>query len=384
MAYNVVIADDEPLILKNLKGIIDWESLDCKVIATARNGVEVLEVLQQEPVDLLLTDISMPEMTGVEVLKEMYSWSAPPLAILLSGYDEFSYAREGLKYNALDYFLKPIDYEELEESILKALTLIKERKEQAYDRKKQSIYDQVMSGATVPNEAPFRVYVSIFIWNTNDQVIKDIECTRMLLQKHDSKSYLYQLDESLAMIVLEYPEHKEAEAEARDLAKKGAELTEDSVWAIGSGVRGMNSCKASADEAKFLLKFASFTDERVITKAHIDQAYTSKANAIDAVEQGTKYVKDHFYEDLSIEQVADEVGISVSYFSQLFKQKHGMTFIEFVRVERMDHACTLLRNSELETYRIAEKVGYTDQRYFSQVFKKVIQMTPSQYRKTYK
>ncbi|MCA0990704.1 response regulator transcription factor [Pseudalkalibacillus hwajinpoensis] len=381
MKYKVVIADDEPLILKNLQGIIDWKSLDCEIVAAVKNGRELLEKLQRYSVDLLLTDISMPEMSGVEVLKEIYNWPSPPLSILLSGYDEFSYAREGLKYNALDYFLKPIDYDELENCINKALLTIKERKEHFYEQKKQWVYDQVTSGLEVPMRETRHSYAAIMILHPDSSEGYDLGSLRTYLSGWEWEHFLYPWGEKNFLAVLQFDEEEDAERKVTEFAENGVEVVEDSVWAIGSVVKGMNSCKKSADEAKDLLALASFTDEKVITKELVERIYTPKASVSESVNQAITYIKNHFHEDLSIEQVAEHVGISVSYFSQLFKQKEGITFLEYIRKERVKHACTFLRNSNLETYRIAEKVGYTDQRYFSQVFKKTMSMTPSQYRK---
>ncbi|MBX0357704.1 AraC family transcriptional regulator [Halobacillus sp. Nhm2S1] len=383
MTYKVVIADDEPLILKNLNGIIDWERLDCEVIACVKNGKEILETLQQHHVDLLLTDISMPEKSGIEVLKEIHTWPASPLSILLSGYDEFSYAREGLKYNALDYFLKPIDYDELEMRITQAITIIKEKREQSYDQKKQWIYDQITSGIDAPVKEPLYSYVALLVWHPHWKEEEGLQDLRAFLNEWEGEFFLYPWSSKKAMLVLQLEESVETGKNVSFFAEKGAQAIEGSVWTVGRVVEGLNSCKASADDAKELASLASFTNKKVITKELVGHIYTSKASAAEAINQATTFIKGHFHEDLSIEQVANHVGISVSYFSQLFKQKEGMTFLEYIRKERVKYACTFLRNSDLETYRIAEKVGYTDQRYFSQVFKKTMNMTPSQYRKQY-
>ncbi|GAA3323319.1 hypothetical protein GCM10020331_046710 [Ectobacillus funiculus] len=93
-------------------------------------------------------------------------------------------------------------------------------------------------------------------------------------------------------------------------------------------------------------------------------------------------MQNHFTENIGIETVAEQVGLSVSHFSVLFKQKNTSDiFLDYLTKLRMDHACLLLETTDLKTYEIANLVGYTDQRYFSQVFKKYVNLTPSQYRK---
>ncbi|MCA0972103.1 response regulator [Halobacillus litoralis] len=366
----VMIADDEPLILKNLTSIIHWEDLGCEVVATAKNGMDIIDILKNEPIDLLLTDISMPKMTGVEVLKTIHDWKSPPLAILLSGYDEFSYAREGLKYNALDYFLKPIDYEELESCIQKAVDEIHLKEEQW---EKQALFERIMKGTNVVDEeSPFSYVV---------MVVKDSDHEMDVPPSSDIKVYSYPLNPTHMFLVLRGEEQGALVEQAERLASEMVASSRNVIFAIGRAVRGIMDCKKSFEEAESILKFSSFAQERVLTKSLVDKRYGARTSAIDAVDQAAEIVSRQFQEDLSIDQVADEVGVSVSYFSQLFKKKYHMTFLEYLRRTRMDHACLLLTTSELETYRIAEKVGYTDQRYFSQVFKKTLGVTPTQYRK---
>ncbi|MFB1081574.1 response regulator [Jeotgalibacillus sp. JSM ZJ347] len=371
---HVMIADDEPLILKNLQGIIDWESLGCQVVATAGNGLDALEILRSKRIDLLLTDISMPGMTGVEVLKEIYTWEDRPLAILLSGYDEFTYAREGLKYSALDYFLKPIDYEELETCIEGAVKTIHQHRREAYDRERQRIYDQVVTGAESAFESDF--YAALMIRHGEGKVDQ-------WLQQLPHQLYVYVLDSNLTLALIKGTEREAVEQVAHQLASDGSQHFKETRWIVADAETGPGAARKAADEAKRLLKYTSLTDAPVITAALVTDTYAAKENAFETIDKATAYVKEHFKEDLSIEEVAEHAGISVSYFSQLFKQKHQITFLEYVRAERIEHACMLLKTSTLETYRIAEIVGYTDQRYFSQVFRKHMNMTPSQYRKAH-
>ncbi len=136
MRCKVVIADDEKLILNNLTQIIDWQGIDCEIIGTAENGQEVMEIIKNQQADLLLTDISMPEMSGIELLKTLNQIDHKPLVILISGYDDFEYAKEAIKNNAFDYILKPIDYDELEDCVKRALNKIKAQKVTVYEHEK--------------------------------------------------------------------------------------------------------------------------------------------------------------------------------------------------------------------------------------------------------
>lgn len=110
----VLIVDDEPFILQGIKVLIDWNKEGYEEPYTAGNGVEALEILKNTPVDLIISDVKMPEMNGIELLKAIRSAiKIDAYFVILSGYAEFSYAQEALRYDCTDYILKPVDKDEL-------------------------------------------------------------------------------------------------------------------------------------------------------------------------------------------------------------------------------------------------------------------------------
>ncbi|MFB9331143.1 response regulator [Paenibacillus aurantiacus] len=113
----VFLADDEPLIVEGMQAIIDWSAYNLKVAGTAPNGLEALTKLGEQPVDLLITDIMMPQMTGLDLIREVKARSQQTKFIILSGYEEFGYVREGIKLGVENYLLKPVNIEELEATI---------------------------------------------------------------------------------------------------------------------------------------------------------------------------------------------------------------------------------------------------------------------------
>lgn len=97
------------------------------------------------------------------------------------------------------------------------------------------------------------------------------------------------------------------------------------------------------------------------------------------VERAKEYMGEHYYENLTLMEVAGKVGITAGYLSTLFSQEKG--FVDYLNELRIDHACTYLRQNYLKTYEIAYKVGFHDEKYFSKVFKRVMGQSPSEYRK---
>ncbi|MFR2839172.1 MAG: response regulator [Zhenhengia sp.] len=129
MKLNVVIADDEYFIRQRLIKIIDWKGLNFNFIGEAQDGLEVLSLIAEHKVDLILLDIKMPYMTGIEVAKYIYDHFPMTKIIILSGYNDFEYARSTIKYGVLEYLLKPVSSELLQQTLQECrLKIEKEKK----------------------------------------------------------------------------------------------------------------------------------------------------------------------------------------------------------------------------------------------------------------
>ncbi|WP_040207489.1 response regulator transcription factor [Neobacillus jeddahensis] len=111
--YNLVIADDEYEIRNGLVNYFPWEDIGFKVIGQAANGKEALELISSGDADVLLCDIQMPIMTGLEVIKEIYQQNSPVITVFLSGYQDFHFAQTAIKYGAKNYILKPTNFSDL-------------------------------------------------------------------------------------------------------------------------------------------------------------------------------------------------------------------------------------------------------------------------------
>ena len=116
--FTVLIADDEAIIREGLKCIIDWEDLGFHIIGETANGTETLSFLLEKNPDLVMLDIRMPQMLGLEVIKIAREKGFTGKVIILSGYSDFKYAQEAIRYGIENYLTKPIDEDELEETLL--------------------------------------------------------------------------------------------------------------------------------------------------------------------------------------------------------------------------------------------------------------------------
>lgn len=115
--YRAVIVDDEPFVLDGLRAAIDWEGFNFEIVYSSTNPVSVLTYLKNNPVDLLITDISMPQMSGLELIRLAKAANPLMMILVLSAYDNFEYVRTALRNGAENYLLKPLDPDELSDSI---------------------------------------------------------------------------------------------------------------------------------------------------------------------------------------------------------------------------------------------------------------------------
>ena len=118
----VLIVEDENLIRKKLLHFIDYDALGMVVVADGSNGVEGVDLIKKYQPDIVIADINMPEKDGLDMIKETLDYDY--IAIIISGYDYFSYAQRALKYGVTDYLLKPISLDDLNEALVNAREII--------------------------------------------------------------------------------------------------------------------------------------------------------------------------------------------------------------------------------------------------------------------
>lgn len=113
----LLIADDEKAIRETICSFIDWKSLDIDVIGTARDGIEAYNMILDQYPDIVLTDIRMPGLSGLDLIEKMHEINEDTQFIILSGYNEFEYAKTAMKYGVRHYLLKPCSEDQIINSI---------------------------------------------------------------------------------------------------------------------------------------------------------------------------------------------------------------------------------------------------------------------------
>lgn len=133
--YRIVIADDEKMIREGLINL-DWKKYGMEIIGVARNGIEAEEIIDSEIFDILLTDIKMPGISGLELAKNLNTSNPLAKTILLSGYGEFSYAQRAISLGVYDYILKPSSPEQIITCVKSACKKIEEERQKGWEVEK--------------------------------------------------------------------------------------------------------------------------------------------------------------------------------------------------------------------------------------------------------
>ncbi|MFC4778163.1 response regulator [Paenibacillus sp. GCM10023252] len=124
--YQIMIVDDEPSVVNGLAERIDWCSLGISEVHKAFSPKEALEILTRTTIDLMITDIRMPGMNGIELVERIHAINSRTRCIILTGFSDFDYVKNAMRHNVSDYLVKPVDNEELLESLHKAIHSIQE------------------------------------------------------------------------------------------------------------------------------------------------------------------------------------------------------------------------------------------------------------------
>lgn len=255
---NLLIADDEMVIRHGLRSL-DWASIGVSEVYTVQNGTEARELLLSTPIDLVIFDIRMPGMSGLELAAMVKEKSLDTAVVLLTGFSDFEYAREALRSGVYEYLLKPLR----------------------------------------PRE----------ILDTVEDVIRRLERKRyqaQLVRKHEATLGSF---DTVAQVQNRFPQ-------------------------------------ASKTMSEILTRMAS-----------------------------------HFDQPISLSGIAEEHYFSINYVSKMFKQETGYSFTELLTAIRMMNAAHQLLE-DVRVNQVSAQVGFSDQHYFSQVFRKTFGCSPSKFKES--
>ncbi len=535
--YKVLIIDDESIIRKGIKNIINWKQLDCEVCADASDGIEGIELIKKFLPEIIITDIRMPGLDGLSMIKQVKAIVPYTKIIILTGYRDFDYVQEAIKFGAFDFLLKPSKIEELTAVLTRAVNELNDQQIRHMEKDRfKLLFEQ-----SIPILREKLLYDIIYGLNTNEYEITekmklfniDIQNFVLVLMEndYDEKSnssqydkHLYQfgivnsfeeifaekyevlsimLNSSRVGFIIQKPDKIPLDIEEvsekcgylQEVINNGfgftvtiavsssgisaLELPDKLKECLGSleykSYMGTNSIIQYSDLNSFfryedystldkyqkqllesvksgnedLVRVTTQNIARYVTANNININYMknfyyttlSSINniriSVSAIEVDKKheegkdiasllklieksesaeelnslledvavriagkvncfnnksiklilrkaidYIQEHYNEQVTLNEVADNIYVSTFYISRMFKRELGKSFVDYLNDVRIEKSKELLKDVKYKTYEVAEIVGIPDPHYFSKLFKKHSGMTPSEYRET--
>lgn len=130
--YSVVIIDDNKIAVEAIAKSTDWEKCGCRVAGTAYDGIAGLELIHDVAPDIVIIDIQMPGFNGLDVIKKIKGARKDTQFIIISGYSQFEYAQQAIRYGVCDYLLKPIMTEEMEQALMHVADTLRKKEAGRY------------------------------------------------------------------------------------------------------------------------------------------------------------------------------------------------------------------------------------------------------------
>ncbi len=394
MMYRLIIADDEPKIRRGLSRL-PWHEIDVEVIGEAVDGEDAFHKAKELQPDLMLVDINMPNLTGLELIRQLKETNPECMIFIVSGYDEFEYAKEAIKLDVYDYILKPVNRKELMSVVKKGIesldTKIKENnfvkwaKTQMiadHDHMHTQFFKQWIDGGL--ND--YEIQQNLMALNIDMSTYKTLLIIYILPIKSEQE---FILDKDL----LTFAQLNIINEVLVDLNHKITVKTEKDIILCFVDVEDIGfdkeqqlvaNIKQYLDQQIVLMQIKAPTQYRQFTPIYYEstQEIRKKGEILPIVSMARNYIELHFSQpELSLTDVAKHLRVSASYLSKLIKQEIGYSFTELLTQIRIEKAMRLMDDPKLRIYEISERVGYSTQHYFSAAFKKATGMSPVKYRK---
>lgn len=388
--YNVLIVDDEPIVKIALRSIIPWEEHDFSICATASNGSEALTLIEKYRPEIIITDLKMPEMDGLELIRTLKEQEYLGEILVLSNYEDFDSVRNALILGASDYLLK---IKIKPDTLLTCLTKTVQKLQRNNTTTKNSptsqntdisnlLQDFFQSDLTLNDfihshpesdlsfmKDPcalcfitFEKFISNDAFSISKKLLRDmiLDVVQGLLQPH-----IITLSDYLALVILNQNE----------LSCSGIVLEQ----LLRKLYNRFTMYQSFAPDMPHRENLADYAEAR--------QAYqefrTTKESYSSDVAKALKYLNEQYMYRITLTSVAEYVNLSPSYLCRIFKTEVGTSITSYLNNLRVRKAASLIRENQLSMKEISSLVGIDDQLYFSRLFKKCMNLSPSEYGKRF-
>lgn len=424
----VLVADDEPKIRRGLRAAVEALGAAWQVVGEAEDGEMALELATAARPDILLVDIRMPRLNGLELVERLAAVSSDWLVIIVTGHDEFDFARQALKLRVFDYLLKPVAAPAFA-AVLEAARAELAARRQA-DQFLEWSRDQLEAHLPDLRESFLRKLVAGSL--SRSELTEHLEFLRLRLPDECHLMTFHLVErmlgpgsgrESYRRLMILTLKNLVTDAVGHCLGSRSRGTGN----AAGGNGQGLGAWRHDTSRSSLPLVFEDESETIVAllpllapeglqaiqsevevragdTLHHIPSIATGTAgggpeglaeafdqlgaellvrgNSESFIQLIQNYLELHYRQpDLTLEEVAAEIQLSPGYLSRILKQKTGFSFVDYLTRLRVKKATQLMADPAARVFEVAERVGYHSQQYFSRAFKKVLGISPSEYRR---
>lgn len=345
----VLLVDDDYIALEGLRNMLHWDKFDGQVTGCVSDGIEALSVIQQQLPDVVISDIKMPRMDGIELARYLYTNHRNVRIILLSGHGEFEYAQKALQYRVFSYILKPVTRNKIEE-LEEQLTHI------SAELKAKNIL------RNLPSNDALQERIVAILNKGNIKEFQELVCSGDI-----AAALLNDKEGALGIIFLNWLFSYQKE--------------------IGKNTLILSELKKKYFEEYWTRKSSQERIDFLVSCYYDTMSYneTQKGEYIKPViSRCIQIIQERFTDPFfNISQLADQVNISPPYLSTIFKKYTGQNISSYLSQQRLIHAQDLLKDISIPIQDVCVQSGYEDPHYFARFFKNKTGITPSEYRNLY-
>ncbi len=356
--YKVLIVDANPQELNTLSRIIHWEDCGLEIVGLLSDSRSALRFLQEQAVDILIANVRMPHMDGIELLQAIRSQNLHTRCILLANRKDFSCVSKAIPLDIENFLVTPLDPQMLLDALLGAVHKI------IHTQNAPASGNAGSSGLTGRNASP------ILINHSFEKHMVNQEYTHCM-------AYLDNLFSTAAA---------ETNAIPASLRNHVVEL----VVCIINVLRNCNIevTDIIGDDSDLFHKILRFQDIQELyawmknfLRAAVEALESKNMRFSPCISRVVSHIEKNFAQDISLKTMAYDLNINAAYLGQLFKLETGQLFSVYLNRIRIDHAKKLLLQTNCTLSEVSLQCGYANISYFYNIFKKFTGQTPSQYRK---
>ncbi|MBQ3115374.1 MAG: response regulator [Clostridia bacterium] len=391
--YNVIIIDEKQDTARDLENFVNWQNFDAKIVGVFNNSRDALNYLKTNEVDIIVTDIKMSKISGIDIAKLCHTEYPDTKIIFVSSTRDFNYARQALKYNVYYYLTKPLNKKETYETfegLFEAMFRANRRQIDTSDQftyARQEFFSDLLIGRISTLDA-LNLQLSTlgfpYGFSKNGGFVINIHINNFTTYLKKVWKYgQYRLYNAIMNIVhtdnedmfIEFVRYSRNNIEIIAIVKNPVKTNID---------RYMSELKTTLYEILSIHTDISVLYDFKTLNDFIQQKFNPASNRNAELEnipsKVMKYIEQNYMNDISLSDISNFVALSRGYFCAYYKQKVGENFIDTLTRVRIEKAKEILKDSDTKVCSVSEMVGYKSPSYFHKTFKSYTDLTPNEYK----